>query len=669
MPDKGPSRKPKTAQEQRELESVNSAQDLYLKSMRGQELSPADALSFGLIESLLGATTPTSPYGSRESDWVDEEGSDYGLTYAERNDMYKQTDRLLRADPMMLNAHKQFMTHICGNGPSLSLMKSEDGSPHPLTKRLQLLIPDFPSLARFIISYTLKFGELFAIHFPIEGSELGRPAGELFTPNKCRKIHTKTPTALRSRILYYNFPMLRSTVATNGKKGYVPADAVTMFKVHEDLNDGLHGLSVYYVAMREIPRYVDWLHSRGLRARANSVFLILRSLKGMKSGDKHELPDQPMIIDTNAAMEHWDKIEATGSARDASSDGHEFRMRAAQGTGLAEPDISMDAQYGAQIKQGYATKLYEYYQNVLTQPLRSFVGKTIGLDPGRWNEIIVGWDFVDPRERTALVTEGSTLARDRVISRAAVHRRLGYDHELIERELKAELTQEAAPMEPSPMLPFGPTSLGSTPLVAPTQAPTLPVPPVIEAEQAIEKALPSGMLSSAGVVDTGMLPEDVSEAAQMPSPVKLGIDYGYAKNGAIVIGGPTPTGFSIVGEIWLHRAPLTGEASWEETLKELKETFPELVDVFVGSDAPEIVDLLKSLGFNVETFKQPIPEAVEKIKAYRANGGKFAIHPRCKRLVSELFPNTQDEAAGSHVAASNDFFDALRYLFTGVNAA
>ena len=73
-----------TAKEQRQLEGMNSAQDLYLASMRGKELGPTDALMFSLIEPLLGATEITPPYGSRASDWVDEGASEYGLSYAER---------------------------------------------------------------------------------------------------------------------------------------------------------------------------------------------------------------------------------------------------------------------------------------------------------------------------------------------------------------------------------------------------------------------------------------------------------------------------------------------------------------------------------------------------------------------------------------------------------
>jgi len=419
-----------TAREERRFENIHSYHDLYLESLKGRDLSPVDVLLCELVGGLLGGAEKIAPVGSREADWASEEGTDYGLTYSERNTMYDQADRLLRAEPMMLNAHKRFLIHICGKGPRVELAKI-DGKDHPLAKRLKTLFPDFPSLAQYIVSYTLKFGELFALHLPIENNGLGRPAYELLTPNRCRKIHVKTPAALRSKVKAYNFPALRKATSFEGKAGFMPPDAVTMFRVHEDLNDGLHGLSLYYVAAKEITRYTDWLHSRGLRARANSVFLILRALKGAGSGGKHEIPDKPMIIDTNMGKEDWKPIEASGSARDASSDGHEFRVRATQGTGLLEPEITGDPQFMAQTRQGYSTRLYEYYQRAFDHPLKQFIATSLGLPDT--TEIILTWDFVDPRERTARVTEGATLARDRLISRAAVHRRLGYDHELMER--------------------------------------------------------------------------------------------------------------------------------------------------------------------------------------------------------------------------------------------
>lgn len=655
-----------TAKEERRFERINSYKDLYLASLKGKELDPIDALLHTLIGGLLGGAEKIPPVGSRESDWIEEEGADYGLTYSERATMYKQADRLLRNEPLMINAHKLFLMHICGKGPGISLIKIDE-EVHPLAKRLKDLLPDFSSLAQFIVSYTLKFGEMFALHLPIENNDLGRPTYDLLAPNRCRKIHVETPKALRSRIKAYNFPVLRKSIDIKELgPGMVPPDAITMFKVHEDLNDGLHGLSLYYVAMKELTRYTDWLHSRGLRARADSFFVILRALKGVTAGGKHEIPDRPKVIDTHMDQEEWKILQSAGGARDASTDGYEFRVRAIQATGLPEPDVSGSAQYAAQVRQGASTSLYEYYQQVFDEPLKRFVAITLGLPDT--SEIILSWPFVDPRERTQRVAEGSTLARERLISRASVHRRLGYDHELIEQELKEELEQE---MEARPVLPPGaqlPLALG-TPTPAPeaaAPAPTPETPPpgeVMPGEPEIETALPSGMLAAAFV--SGIRQDEIVNDTGVPTQMAIGVDHGYAQNGAIVLGGPIDNGFAIVGEIRLHRAPLRGEKSWESALKELKSTFPEIKMAYAGSDAPELRELLEELGFTVKSMKQNTDEASAMIQAYHEAGNSFQINGRCKRLISELFPEVSDKEAGGHIQATTDFWEAFRYLFTG----
>lgn len=653
-----------TAKQERAFENIHSYDDLYRKSLKGKELEPLEILLHQLLGGLITGAEKIPPVGSRGSDWIEEGGADYGLTYSERTTMYKQADRLLRNEPLMINAHRLFLIHICGQGPKVSLIKIDE-KVHPLAERLKDLLPNFPSLAQFIISYTLKFGESFALHLPVENNGLGRPKYELFAPNRCRKIHVETPKALRSKIKAYNFPILKRDKNINLEDGMVPPDAMTMFRVHEDLNDGLHGLSLYYVAMKELTRYTDWLHSRGLRARADSIFIILRAVKGVAPGEKHEVPDGPLIIDTHMDQEDWKPIQAAGGARDASVDGYEFRVRAIQATGLPEPDVSGSAQYAAQVRQGTSTSLYEYYQQAFDESLKRFVAITLGLPDT--SEIILSWPFVDPRERTQRVAEGSTLARERLISRASVHRRLGYDHELIEQELAEELKleMEAQPVRPPEQLPLGLGAPVLAPTAVPAPTPEISIPgtpaPGAPEEPEIETALPSGMLSAA----TGIRRDEISNATDMPSQIAIGVDHGYAQNGAIVLGGPIDGGFAAIGEIRLHRAPIRGEKSWESALRELKKTFPEIKMAYAGSDAPELIDLLKELGFIVTDMKQNENEAWTAIQAYHEAGNSFQINQRCERLVSELFPEEGDKEAGGHIRATTDFWEAFRYLFTG----
>lgn len=598
---------------------------LYKQSLKGKNLDPFEALAIGLVGRLTGAAEQIAPYGSRASDWISEQGEDYGLTKSERITMYKNMDRLLRVEPMYLNAHLQFLTHIFGDTTGIGLVKL-NGREHPYAKRLRKLFPNFPSLARFIGSNLLKYGELYAVHFPVTlEAPLGHPKFELFAPDRCQKIHCENEAALLKNPRAFSFSTLRKAVNIEGYgAGIIPASCVTHFRIHYDLNDGLHGMSTYYVAAKELTRYVDWLESRGLRARANAIFLIIRSLRGASSGEWHEVPDRPMIVDANADRETFTPLEAGGSARDAGADGYEFRVRAQQGLGLAEPDVSGDPTYMAQVNRSYSTLLYRWYQREIGALLIEFAAKTLGLDdPG---ELYIDWPFVDPSERSAQFAEVSGLAQARIISRAEAHRRLGYNHRVNEAELEAELKEEVAQ-------------------TAPAGVPT------------IQPNLPGGEMPR----NHGIARGDVRDPSAEPERIDLGVDYGYAGNGAIVLAGEVPGGFAALGEIKLHRAPLDGDASWRSTLAELKDSYP-IGTVYVGSDAPEIRDLLDELGFDVVGMKLAQEDSVKHIAEYKNSGKGITISPRCKRLIGELFPEDGDATAGKHLRAHWDFWDAFRYV-------
>lgn len=660
-----------TLKEGKEFEAVTDFQALYLQSLKGKTLELEDLLFHSLVGGMLEGGK-IAPYGSQESDWEELDGGSLGLTRNERLTMHRQADKLLRAESLMVGIHKRFLMHICSqNQPTIGLVDLE-GEKHPLTQRLQALIPDFPTLANQIVSYTLKFGELYALHLPVENSGLGRPRFELLAPHRCLKVHVETPYALESKPVTFNFPCLRKAVHMEGlKPGFIPAAAVTMFRIHHDLNDGLHGLSLYHVAMKEVTRYTDWLNTRGLRSRASAFFVVLRMLKGRPGGGKHELPERPMIVDVNEDYEKWVPLESSSSARDAAADGEELRVRAIQSSGLPEPEVSGNPRFAAQVKQGAATRLYEYYQRAFTGPLKELVAKTLGLPDTR--EVILSWPFVDPRERTARVTEGSTLARERIISRAAVHRRLGYDHELIEQELEAELAIEAAPppgLDLPGMLPFAhpsePGKMPGAPLsVAPVRPDAGPDKGASAAEASvIVKALPSGLLVGGQKIEVA--DDEIQVETTSPPVLVLGIDHGYSGNGAIVLGGLAENTITIVGEILLHRTPLEGGESWKSTLSELREKMPALENVFVGSDHPELVSLLKEIGFSVSALKPRQEEFDSALSAFREAGGTFSIDGRCKRLIAELRPEQADREAGSHIKTTQDFLDAFRYLFLGV---
>lgn len=642
------------AKEERQFEKIGTFRDAYFDSLRGQEFEPEELLAHALLGSLLTSNDITSPEGSRESDWEAEGGAEYGLTRGQRVTIYKQMDRLLRSDPLMQNAHRIFNIHICGKGPWVKL-HDLDGEKHPLTDKLENLIPDFPAEARFIISNTLKFGELYVVHLPITGNPLGRPAYEILSPGRCLKIHTKSPKVLRPKITAYNFPILKKEKTELGA-GIIPREAVTFFRIYEDLNDGLHGLSIYYVASKELTRYTDWLNSRQLRAKADSIFLILRQMTGKTAGKKTDLPERPSVITTNRAKEDWKTIEAGGNARAASADGYEFRIRVAQGLGLPEHEVTGNAQYAAQMGRSYPTLIYEYFQSVFTMPLKQFVATTLGI-PTR--EILIVWPYVDTQERAARVTEVMQLADKRIISRAELHRRLEYDHDMIELELKAELAEQAAMIAPTVPLGMGLTPVAPTPVLPPVgEAPVAPPGgeiPLEEGGPVIESSLPGA----------SVLPFETKEIEGTPNV--LGIDYGYSHNGAVLLAESGNHVLNVLGEIRLRRTSLQGEQSWQSTLESLQEKYPGLEAADVGSDLPELTALLDKIGFDTHKHKIAQEETIAKMKELSDGGWMFVIHPRCTRLLNELMPEQADIEAQGHIGVTNDFFDAFRYLIEGIH--
>lgn len=619
------------------FETTDAYKELYKESLRKFELSPADLLVHTLAASILDGF---SPIGSKESDWQ-ENGAKRttGMSKSMRIKMYQNARQLVRVESLAQKVIRKFIIHVCGTGPKILLHDSNSG----VESRLKKLFPDFSRLAQFVIARTLLHGEYYMLHFPIEESKYGgHPQLRSVIPDLCTKIIRIDDWSDIPIIKGYEFKPLRR-IKTKLGKGILPVENVSRFVIHEEMNDGLYGVSLFYTLMKELPRYTDWLQSRQLRAKTDALFLIIRYLKGLSAGETTELPDRPMIIDANMNQEDWKPITAPSGARDASVDGYEFRLRVAQGVGLPEHDVSGNAMYAGQMgREGFPAQLYEYYQNLFDQPLREMVAKTIGIST---EELILQWPRVDTRDRTQLVAEVRQLAGERKISRAEVHRRLGYDHDLIEKELEQELIAEGLPA------PGGVPMADFTPPVVPVKPEVLPI-----QQPQIEVTLPSAVTSQ----PLGLTAENIIDEVPELSMIGIGLDYGYADEGAGVIGGVTLDGtFAVIGELRFSRAPL---AEWVATVKNLQVRYPKLNDIWTGKDRPELIDNFKAAGFNVETLFLPQDEEIKT----RLEQHTILIHQDCKRVIDALIPQLKELNTQMHSKPAKHHYDAFMYLFLGL---
>lgn len=636
-------------------------------AIKGKDLDISDLLVYLMGRRLIGGALPEPPAGTIESEW---NSSWLGMPASQRQRMYRVARQLLN-DGLAWNVLRKYIINICGNGVGLKLLVKEGSKTHvhPRSWVAKEVFPNFSGLVRMIIAQTLIHGELYAIHLPVTGSLTGmRPQLRLVRPDLLEEIVLADRWSLTPVVRGYRFRGLEKLKGL--QDGIVPADIVTRFVIHEEINDGIHGISLFYQLARELPRYEDWLAQRSFKARADNLALFIRYLKGAKGGKKHELPDRPMIIDAHLDAEKWDVLNFASSSRDAiTGDGYEFRLRLAQAVGLPESEVTANAQFAAQMgRNGFPVHLFEYYQHVFDYPLRLMVARTIGCDI---ENVILEWPRVELRDRSQVVNEVTSLEHDHMISRAEVHRQLGYNHELNEKEIQDEMKEEMGGMSDMGPAPTG--SLGNLGNLAGLSLPTTPSPsPTIPtgAEVTLPSSVPpesfaGKLIALGGKSVLGLTVDDITDEIPKLKVVAAGADYGYSLGGAMVFGGLTENGDLIVfGESTFHRVPSEG---WAKVLDDVRKRFPELKRVYTGSDEPELTDTLKAHGY--EAVAKHIGTARTKIllDAFRKDH-RVRIYYKCVELLSDLFPAQVDEIAGMHTSSGGrpDHRDAFRYLFIGL---
>jgi len=343
--------------------------------------------------------------------------------------------------------------------------------------------------------------------------------------------------------------------------------------------------------------------------------------------------------------------------------------------GWPEHLVTGFAQNAAQLgKDGFPTALCEFYQDVLDPQLLEVAAKTLGASI---TELELTWPPVEMRDRQSRVSELTQLSKERIISRAQVCRTLNYDFARNQRELEQELQAE---------LKAGPTGqtegFGGLGMPGAFQMPAqFPMPGEAAAEvpavpEGAQLTLPSAMTMGAAIPpdsfagklkamnaqsDMGFGAEVITEEIPELKIVGAGADYGFAAEGAMVIGGITTNGdVAVVGEATFRKVP---SAQWADVLDNAKAKYPGLKDVYTGSDEPELTAALNERGYQA-VIKHIGESRVRELM--KGSGRKILIHYTCTELLSDLFPEAADKIAGMHTAGGDDHKDAHRYLFIGL---
>lgn len=687
-----------------QFEDPEFRERVFRKAMKGREISLPELLLYSLSASVLGGATTGAPYpedGSvgrtRESDWVSSAGVvDAGLNESERAKMWRQSRDLTIRDGMLGTLVRRMVIHVCGRGPWLSVVAADKddavavGRAKMLEERRKRILVNFPQIARLLVTQTFINGTIPVLHLPVESMTGVRSQLRPVWPEHLARIHLDDTWSLMPVVSGYEFPVLKGIVA----RGVLTPACCTLSRVHHEMNDGVWGLSVPYQLLAELMRYIDWLEQRRFKARADNISIILRYLKSTETLKKREIPDRPMVIDAKMDDEKWDILNlASGSSRDATGgDGGEFRMRLSAVSGWPEHFLTGNAQFAAQMgKDAFPTALLEYYQECFTGVLLEVAAKTLGASRA---ELRVLWPPVDMRDRPARVSECSTLLKDRAISRAELHRQLGYDHELIEAELAAELQAELAAGPSGNAAGFGGMGVGGLGLEALTGAPTegaaqsplagpTPSPAATPAVAPAAKppaassggttvTLPSALASDTsfaarlqqmgGESPLGLTTEAITSGIPKLSVVAIGADYGFAAEGAAIVGGLMEDGsIAVVGELTFKRVPSSG---WAEAFDGVKAQYPSLEHVFTGSDEPELTETLNQHGYKAVAKHLGEDRTAELV---RGSGRKITVNEQCVELLSDLFPEQADRIAGRHTTKGrHDHRDAFRYLYIGL---
>lgn len=696
------------------------AEKVFLRAIENREMSIPEILLVSMAGSLLSGTMknpeddmfgasagsvtnsyPYTPFGSQESEWASTGYQETGLTESQRAVMWRRSRELATKDGMLFALIRRMVVHTCGKGPWLFAKKPKDAGPaatrryNEIEDRRQKLFPYFGKLARLLVWQTFIHGTLPVLHFPVDGfaGTGSRPQVRPLVPDYIKKIHVADGWSLWPVISGCTFDILRGA-REDTPNGYVPRKAVTFMSIHEEGNDGIWGLSVPFHIMTELMRYMDWLEQRRLKSRVDNMTLIIRYLESAEQMTKREVPGRPMVIDAPMNKEKWEVLNtASGSSRDSSGgDGREFRLRIAASTGLAEHFVTGDAQYAAQMgKDAFPVSLFEYYQETLEHGMLEMASKTLGCSK---EELEIVWPPVDMRDRSSKVSELQSLFKERIISRAQVHRDLGYDHERNERELDDELSAELTAGPSGEAANFGGLGMNSGlfpgGISIPQAGPSMPVGAEVTMPSGLAMPLKSiwvpqslggqNVLMQAAIsadsfagkmkliggesdlgISTEAIIEQIPEFKDGSTGMVVGTDYGYAAEGAAVFGGESVSGdLVVVGEATYKRVKSSEQV---EVYNRLKSEYPQLKYVFTGSDEPELTDTLNDAGYIAEA-KHIGPDRTRALVA--GSGRKVLIHYKCVELLSDLFTDAADRIAGTKVGGRHDHKDAFRYWLVGL---
>jgi hypothetical protein len=689
------------------------------EAIRNGDVTPEDVMFYGAMQKIVGSAglsdRMTYPSGSGSSDW----GSNQTVNALDdigRAKMFRQGRELARDDSLAGNVLMKYMVYLCGAGPAVELRKTvgEDSKliPHPKQEVFDELFPDpieASARVRLLIAETLKTGNIFCLHLPLESGFLSKLGEESYGYPQMRAIQPDLVTKI-NRTDQWSFTgppadyQLSPQFKSAFPRGRLPAENVTHMRIFHELNDSIWGLSLFWTLSKEYMRYIDWLEQRTLKSRADNLVFLIRMREGAKSLQKFELPAKPMGIEINKDKEDLKTLSmAGGSGRDASDgDGYEFRLRLAQGVHLPENEVSENAQYAAQIgKYGFPAKMFEYLQVTLDAPLRRIFAKTIGVSP---KDVIVRWPRVDTRDRASVVQELSTLEKDGDISKKEVRRTLGYsDDNVQERQEELAMNMGApgglgatsafgmpsgglgglfgggglgapAASAPgtSPVSALAPTAAAPRPAVAVKPAPaitglTMKLPAAVRL-MAADSAFADTLRAQQAVSGFGVTYEDITSSQLAPDQMTygtIGCDYGYASEGAAVFGGFDPDGnIWVVGEATLKRVP---SSDWVPVIQYVQERYPAITAVLTGSDEPELTDTLSAAGIDAQAKHIGEDRTRILIDAYLSGGKRIFVHEECAELLADLFQNAQEMTSGMATSKGRiDHRDAFRYMMIGL---
>jgi len=669
------------------FESDQQIQMAIREAAKNHDFTLDDALFYSEFSRLSGGLFQNAPIGGQsDSDWQSSEGAAEHMDSAARGKMFRYSRRLVRDESVVWNILMKYIVYICGKGPYIRLREGVDENgnpkPHQNESTMDAIYPngEATNLARLLISQVLTNGNIFCLHLPIEspftfehGEErFGYPQMRPILPDYIHTIVMDDPMALTPIPKIYRLVNSFKSIAI--PNGLIPAENVTHLRINHEQNDGVWGISLFHRLTKEIMRYVEWLEQKAYKARADNLVYLFRFREGAKSGKKYELPDRPMMIDMNMNKEDVKPISMAQGSRD--EDGYEFRLRLAQAVNLPEHMVTENAQLAAQTgKLGFPTRLFEYYQSCLTPGLQRVFAKTIGCSP---EDVIVEWPMVDTRDRSALYQEVSNAEKDRLISKRYARYLLEYPVSM-DQEIAEELQDTMAVggtstpassglsgMFSQSSMPTlsGDTSAPSIPGLSMTLPSAMPLPkPVVASID--NESLAGRLISMKAESQFGVTYEDIEES--LPPALTLsaiGSDWGYAAEGAAVIGGFNESGdIWIIGEMTFKRVP---SEEWGTAFKYAMSKWPSIRKVFTGSDEPELSDSLKKENIETETKHIGEDRSMIILNSYLAEH-KIHIHQDCKELLTDLFPNAIEQMSGmAETKSRHDHRDAFRYLVIGL---